>query len=228
MTTPAPETVTFSLLANGGPLIWPLLLLSVVGLVFVIERTLFLHKGQIRARDFLEGLKNNLRQGRLVEALTVCEEAPGPIPRLVKALLLHVKDGEARMRCAAEEAALLELPTLERRIGTIAAIAKLAPLLGLIGTVIGLLRAFLAMYHQGHYANADAFAGDIASALAATALGLIIAVLAHLGHHFLCGRLRAITHDMEWVAHAVIQFVCHELPAERLPSPDVQKTVDPS
>lgn len=218
-----PDTQEFSLLSSGGPLIWPLLLLSLIGFVFVLERTLFLHKGQIRARDFLEGLKNNLRQGRLVEALTVCEEAPGPVPRLVKAILLHAKDGEGRMRSAAEEAALLEVPVLERRIGTIAAIAKLAPLLGLIGTVIALLRAFLAMHAQGHYANAGTFAGDVAAALTATALGLIIAALAHLGHHFLCGRLRSIVHDMEWVAHSVIQFICYELPAEHLPKPDVQK-----
>ncbi|MDR2982176.1 MAG: MotA/TolQ/ExbB proton channel family protein [Puniceicoccales bacterium] len=213
----------FSLLLDGGPLIWPLLALSLLGFVFVVERTLFLHKGQIRARDFLEGIKNNLRQGRVVEALTVCEEAPGPIPRIVKAILLHAKDGEGRMRCAAEEAALLELPVLERRIGTIAAIAKLAPLLGLIGTIIGLLRAFLTMQNAGHYSSADAFAGDIASALAATALGLIIAALAHLGHHFLTGRVRSIVHDMEWVAQSIIQFSCYELPAEIRPRPVVQK-----
>lgn len=214
----AEPATDFSLLANGGPFIWPLFILSFVGFVLVIERTLFLHKGQIRAQDFLEGIKNNLRQRRLVEALTVCEEAPGPVPRIVKSILLHSRQSEARMRSAAEEAAILELPLLERRIGTIAAIAKIAPLLGLIGTVIALLKAFLKMHAQGHYATADAFAGDIAGALCATALGLIIAALAHLGHHFLCGRVRSLAHDIEWAAHSTIQFICHELPAESRPA----------
>ncbi len=218
---PAETVSEFSLIADGGPLVWPLFLLSLIGFVLVVERTLFLHKGQIRAREFLDGIKNNLRQRRLVEALTVCEEAPGPVPRIVKAVLLHSRESEARMRAAAEEAALLELPLLERRIGTIGAIAKLAPLLGLIGTVIALLRAFLEMHGQGRYASADVFAGDVAGALSTTALGLIIAALAHLGHHFLLGRVRAIVHDIEETAHAAIRFLCCELPDESRPKDNI-------
>ncbi|MDR2863495.1 MAG: MotA/TolQ/ExbB proton channel family protein [Puniceicoccales bacterium] len=212
----------FSLFSEAGPLAWPLLLISLVVLVFFVERTHFLHRGQIRAGEFLEGIKNNIRQHRLVEALTVCEEAPGPVPRIVKSILLHASEGEARMRSAAAEAAILEIPVMERRVGTIAAMAKLAPLLGLIGTVIALMRAFLAMYARGHYATADAFAHDIAAALGTTALGLIIAAFAHIAHHFLKGRVRSIIYDMERSAHSVIQFLCHELPVENRPRAVVQ------
>ncbi|MDR2844756.1 MAG: MotA/TolQ/ExbB proton channel family protein [Puniceicoccales bacterium] len=219
-----PQTTTqaYSLLTDTGPLLWPLFLLSLIALVFLVERTHFLHKGQINARDFLEGIRNNLRQHRVTEALTVCEEAPGPVPRIVKAILLHSGESEARMRSAATEAAILEIPVLERRVGTIAAMAKLAPLLGLIGTVIALLRAFLAMNAQGHYATSDAFAHDIATALSATAVSLIIAALAHLGHHFLSGRIRSIVHDIEWSAHSTIQFICHELPVASRPKLAIQ------
>jgi biopolymer transport protein ExbB len=202
----------FSLFTATGPFVWPLLLLSLLALVFFFERAHFLHKGQIRAGEFLRGIKNALSQGHLVEALTACEETPGPIPRIVKAILLRTRDGEAGMRSAAESAAILEIPALERRVGTIAAAAKLAPLLGFTGTLFALTRAFLHMQGQGHYATADAFAADIASALAVTALGLMLSVLAHLAHHFLYGRVRSIVHDMEWAAHETIQFICHELP----------------
>lgn len=212
----------YSLLSATGPFLWPLLLLSTLVLVYLFERTHYLHKGQINARDFLEGIKNNLRQGHAVEALTVCEETPGPMPRIVKAILLHSSESEARMRIAAENAALLEVPPLERRVGTIAAMAKLAPLLGLTGTVIALLKAFLEMRDQGHYATADAFAAHTVSALSTTALGLVIAIIAHLGHHFLQGRIRAIVHDMEWTAHSTIQFVCYELPADKRPNLAIQ------
>lgn len=193
----------------------PLIGLSLLALVFIVERTLFLHRGLIRAAEFLDGVRNNLRHGRLVEALTACEQAPGPVARVVKAILIHARDGEGRMRAAAEEAALLELPVLERRIGTIAAIAKLAPLVGMLGTVIALLKAFLALRSAGHYATADQFAGDIAGALVAAAGGLAVSAVAHLGVHFLSGRVRAITHDIEWAAVATIRFISHELPAER-------------
>ena len=161
----APQPVEFSVLSNGGPLLYPLIGLSLLAMVFIVERTIFLHRGRIRAAEFLDGVRNNLRHGRLVEALTACEQAPGPVARVVKAALLHARAGEARMRAAAEEAALLELPVLERRIGTVAAIAKIAPLLGMLGTVIALLRAFLALRSAGHYASADQFSGDIAGAL---------------------------------------------------------------
>lgn len=215
MSATAPQPVEFSVLSNGGPLLFPLLGVSLLALVFIVERTLFLHRGRIRAAEFLDGVRNNLRHGRLVEALTACEQAPGPVARVVKACLLHTKSGETRMRAAAEEAGLLELPVLERRIGTIAAVAKLAPLLGMLGTVIALLRAFLSLRSTGHYASADQFAGDIAGALVTTAAGLGISAVAHLGVHFLNGRVRAIVHDIEWASVACIRFVCHELPAER-------------
>jgi len=202
-----------SLFSAAGPFAWPLLLLGALAVVFFIERTVFLRKGRVGAAKFLDGIKANLRENHLVEALTVCEEAPaGPVPRVVKAILLHARGrDEARMRFAAEEAALLEAPVLERRVGSLLAIAKIAPLLGLTGTVFALLRAFWGMRGQGHYATADAFAGDIAAALATTALGLLLSALAHLAHHFLNGCARAVLHDIEWAAHETIQFVCAEL-----------------
>src|ERR1700733_8771842 len=138
---PAPET---SLLANGGPLIWVLLAPALV-LVFVfVERTLYLHRGQIRSTDFRNGIKNILGKRRLVEALTVCEETPGPVAAVVKAALLHADDDSESMRFQVQEAAVVELPALERRLGSIAAIAQVAPLAGLLGTVLGMFTTFLA------------------------------------------------------------------------------------
>lgn len=209
-----PQAVEFSILADGGPLLWPVLGLSALAVVFIVERALFLHRGRIRAAEFTDGLRNNLRKGRLVEALTVCEQTAGPVPRVLKATLLHSREDEAAMRAAAQEAALLELPVLERRIGAIAAIAKIAPLLGFLGTILALLNAFLKLRSAGHYANADMFAADIAGALATSAVGIGVAAAAHAGVHFLRGRVRAIVHDIEWAAVAIIRFIRHELPAE--------------
>ncbi|HIV04264.1 MAG TPA: MotA/TolQ/ExbB proton channel family protein [Candidatus Spyradosoma merdigallinarum] len=200
----------FSLVLSGGPFVWLLLAIGFIGLLIIVERVIYLHRGQIRAMAFVEGVCANLRNGRFLEALTVCEESPGPVPRVVKVILLHAKEGEARMRIAAEEAALLEIPVLERRAGTIRALAKIAPLVGLAGTVFAILRAFLAMRAAGHYASADAFAGDIASALAATGVGLCLAAVFHFGYHFVRGRIRSISSDIERSAVAMIRFICYE------------------
>src|SRR5471030_3306019 len=131
----------FSLLAGGGPMMWVLLLMGLIGLVLVIERLLYLHRGQIRSTAFIGGLKNILAKRRIVEALTVCEETPGPVASVVKAVLLHAHDDELRMRLAAQEA-VVELPALERRLGALAAIAQVAPLVGLLGTVLGMADTF--------------------------------------------------------------------------------------
>lgn len=193
---------------------WPLLALSLLGFVFFMERAFYLHKGQIRSDAFLDGIKNLVRKRRLLEALTVCEETPGPVVGVVKAALLNHDKSETKMRAAIQESAIVAIPLLERRIGTIAAVAKIAPLVGLLGTVLAILNAFQAISLEGPYSNAATFSGDIARALITTATGLSIAIMGYLAHHFLHGRVRAIVHDMEYTGNAVMQFLLEDLPEE--------------
>ncbi|GHC10934.1 MotA/TolQ/ExbB proton channel family protein [Cerasicoccus arenae] len=203
-----------SLIEKGGPIMWPLLALSLLGFVFFVERALYLHRGQIPASAFVDGIKNLVRKQRILEALTVCEETPGPTAAIVKAALMNFDQPEAKIRSTVQEAAIIEIPALERRIGTIAAIAKASPILGLLGTVVALMQAFSVMQAEGPYANASLFSGEIAEALITSATGLAIAVMAYLAHHFLYGRVRALVHDMEWVANDIMQFLLLELPDE--------------
>jgi len=198
---------------SSWSMMWPLFALSVLGLVFFLERALFLHKGQIRTAEFVEGIKNLARKRRVLEALTVCEETPGPVAAVVKAALMHYREDESRLRGAIQAMALVEIPTLERRLGTIAIIAKIAPVMGLLGTVLSLLNGFALMNQTGPYVNAAGFAGLIQTALVTTAAGLAIAIMAYLAHHFLYGRVRALVHDMEWVGNEMLQFLLVDLPA---------------
>ena len=205
---------------------WVLLLVSLFGFIVFIERTLFLHRGQIRTGQFLEGIFNLVKRGRRLEALTLCEDMPGPIPGIVKAILMQVGAAETKMRHAAEEAALVEIPILERRIGTLAAIARIAPLLGLLGTVLGMIEAFFGVSLSGTtgYPTFGLLLGGVGQALLSTAFGLMIAVLAHVAHHFLHGRVRALVHDMEYTGHELIQFLQHETTASaaEIQPPDTQ------
>lgn len=199
----------------GGPLMWPLLGLAILGFIYFVERTLFLHKGQIRAGVFVSGIKNLLLKRRLLEALTVCEETPGPVAVVVKAILLHYNCSENEMRICIQNAALVEIPILERRIGTIGVVAKISPLLGLLGTVLGVLQGFFVMQEKGPYADITLFSGYIAQALISTATGIAIAIVAYLAHHFLQGRVRALVHDIEWVGNDMIQFLLKDLPEDQ-------------
>ena len=176
---------------------------------------MFLHRGLILSSDFIEGIKNNLKAGRPIEALTACEESPGPIPRVVKAALLRSNQSEASMRAAAIEAALLELPVLERRLGTIATIGKIAPLIGLAAALFSGFHLASALRDGSIYASAQNIFPDILSAFANAGFSLVIAIGCSLSHHFLVGRVRSIVLEMEIAAHSLITFVHHELPAEK-------------
>jgi biopolymer transport protein ExbB len=201
----------YSLFAHGGPVMWVLAALALVGLVLFIERTLFLHRGQIpSSKAFLQGIKNALAKRRLVEALTLCEEAPGPVAAVVKAALLQAGASADEMRFHVQEAALVELPALERRLGAIAAVAQVAPLVGLLGTVLGMVTTFRAFEQGGNYAMAGALSAGMWQALLATAGSLMLAIPAHLAYHFLSGRVRAIVRDIEWSANEIMKYLLTE------------------
>jgi biopolymer transport protein ExbB len=200
----------FSLFVKGGPMIWVLFALGLMGVVVFVERALYLHRGQIAAKSFLDGIKNILAKRRLVEALTVCEETPGPVAAVVKAALLHADDSAESMRFHVQEAAIIELPAIERRLGAIGAVAQVAPMVGLLGTVLGMATTFLAFEKGGDYATASALSGGMWQALLATAGSLLLAIPAHLAHHFLNGRVRALVRDVEWSGNEIMKFLLTE------------------
>ena len=197
-----------TLFARGGPMMWVLLVMGLIGVVLFVERTLYLHRGQIRSTAFVNGIKNILAKRRIVEALTVCEETPGPVAAVVKAALLHADDDADRMRFHVQEAAVIELPALERRLGAIAAIAQVAPLVGLLGTVLGMTTTFLAF--ERDYATASVLANGMWQALLATGGSLMLAIPAHLAYHFLAGRVRAIVRDVEWAGNEIMKYLLTE------------------
>lgn len=196
-----------SILTRGGSMMWVLLLMTVIVVVLFIERTFYLHRGQIKSTTFVDGIKNTLGKRRIIEALTLCEETPGPVAAVVKAALIHAHDDETRMRYAVQEAAVVELPALERRLGSIAAIAQIAPMVGLLGTILGMAETFHKFMQGGEYATARALSGGMWQALLATAGSLVLAIPAHLAYHFLHGRVRAIVRDIEWAGNEIMRYL---------------------
>jgi len=194
---------------------WVLVALGFLGVMLFVERTLYLHRGQIRAKAFVDGIKNILAKRRLVEALTVCEETPGPVAAVVKAALLHADDNADTMRFHVQEAAVVELPALERRLGSIVAIAQVAPLVGLLGTLLGMITTFVAFSRGGNYALAGSLTTGMWQALLATAGSLMLAIPAHLAYHFLSGRVRAIVRDIEWSGNEIMRYLLTEYRAAK-------------
>src|SRR5213596_2135530 len=120
-----------ALLANGGLMLWLILLASAVAVVVFIERVLHYHRAQINSTEFLNGVRNVLKRDNVVEAISICDATPGPVARLVKVAILNRERGREGMREALEEAGLVEVPRLEEKLSIVGTIAQIAPLMGL-------------------------------------------------------------------------------------------------
>jgi biopolymer transport protein ExbB len=147
--------------------------------------------------------------------VTVCEEAPGPVAAVVKAALVHAGEDETRLRYAVQDAAIVELPALERRLGALAAIAQVAPMVGLLGTVLGMATTFRAFMEGGQYATAQALSIGMWQGLITAGTALALAIPAHLGHHLLSGRVRAIVRDVEWAGNEIMRYLMTEYKEQR-------------
>jgi biopolymer transport protein ExbB len=207
----------FSLFSRGGPMMFVVAVMAVVSLVLFIERTLYLHRGQIRSKPFLDGIRNTLEKRRIVEALTLCEETPGPVAAVVKAALLHANSDAEKLRFAVQEAAVVEVPALERRLGAIAAVGQIAPIVGLLGTILGMISTFNAFTQGGQYATAHALADGMWQALLVTAGSLFVAIPTHLAYHFLNGRVRSIVRDVEWAGNEIMRYLLSDYRTARPP-----------
>src|SRR5213076_2677037 len=162
------------LLEDGGPMAWLLLLMSAVVLVVFIGRLLHYHRAQMNSTEFLNGVRNVLKRENVVEALSICDATPGPVARLVKTAILNRDRGRERVREALEEAGLSEVPRLEEKLNLLATMAQLAPLLGLLGTVLGFIQTFGRMQQAGLYAKVGDLSTGIWQALICAAAGLAV------------------------------------------------------
>jgi biopolymer transport protein ExbB len=184
-----------------------ILLVSAVGVAVFIERFLHCHRAQINSTEFLNGVRTVLKRDNVVEALSICDATPGPVARLVKTAIVNRDHGRERVREALEEAGLVEVPRLEEKLNLLATIAQLAPLLGLLGTVLGFIKTFSYMQSQGLYAHLSDLSTGIWQALICTAAGLAVAIPAHAGYNYLVSRVNSIVLDMERASTDIVNIV---------------------
>src|SRR6266536_3551253 len=196
-----------ALLSKGGLMLWLILLASAVAVVVFIERFLHFHRAQINSTEFLNGVRNVLKRDNVVEALSICDATHGPVARLVKTAILNRDRGREGVRDALEEAGLLEVPRLEDKLNLLATIAQLAPLLGLLGTVLGFMKMFLQLQLSGAFATPDRLAGGIWGALISMAGGLAVAIPTYAGYNYLVSRVNSIVLDMEKASTEILNIV---------------------
>ncbi|HEX3890924.1 MAG TPA: MotA/TolQ/ExbB proton channel family protein [Verrucomicrobiae bacterium] len=196
-----------TLLANGGPVVVLILIAAAVAIVVFIERALHCHRAQINSVEFLNGVRNVLKRDNVVEAISICDATPGPVARLVKTAILNRDKGRERVREAVEESGLTEVPLLEEKLNLLATIAQIAPLLGLLGTIVGLMEIFNQMQEAGLYAHIGQLSHGIWRALICAAAGIAVAIFAHAGYNYLVSRVNKIVLDMERASGEIVNIV---------------------
>ena len=191
----------------GGPMLWVLLLTSAVAIAVFIERLLHYHRAQINSAEFLNGVRTVLKRDNVVEAISICDATPGPVARLVKTAILARDRGREGVREALEDAGLVEVPRLEEKLNLLATLAQLAPLMGLLGSVMGFIRIFGVFQSEGQFTHTSKLAGGVWEALICTAVGLAVAIPCHAGYNYLVSRVNQIVLDMEKSSTEIINLV---------------------
>jgi biopolymer transport protein ExbB len=199
-----------TLLTHGGPVIWLILLAAAIALATFIERVLYCHQSQINSAEFLNGVRTVLKRDNVVEAIAICDATPSPVARIVKTAILNRDRGRDRVREAVEEAGLTEVPRLEEKLNLLATIAQIAPLLGLLGTILGFIETFRQLQSDGLYAHISgehSLAEGIWTALICAAAGIAVAIPVHAGYNYLVSRINKIVLDMERAAAEIVNIV---------------------
>ena len=181
---------------KGGKFMWGLLFLSIVGVAVIIERAITLHKARSDVRKLMEQVVGSLKKGRLDEAVEVCANIRGPIPQILHAGLMRAKKGTEAVEKAIETAGIIEMSFLERGLIILATVANVAPLLGFLGTVSGMVGAFEAIA-QAEQVSAKLVASGISEALITTMTGLMIAIPTQVAHNLFVQRIDRFVVEME-------------------------------
>lgn len=187
-----------------------LALLSIVGTTIFIERLLFLKRAEIDTTRFLLRLRPLIEEGNIVEAIQVCEETPGPIASIVKQGLYKHHRAKGDIEHAMEISGMLEIAKLEKNAKMLSIIAHVAPLIGLLGTVLGFIQAFAEMRLSGLVDISATRIGEAMEfALITTALGLVVGIPAVIAYNYIVSRIEQHVLEIHATSSEVVDLVTH-------------------
>ena len=200
------------LFSYGGIVFWVILLLELVTIIVFFERLIHLRRAQVDYTDFISGVCNVLDRDNSHEATMLCEETPGPVAAVVLTAIRH-KTGSLRiLRDVVDNTGRVEISRLERRVVSLAVISQVAPLFGLLGTLVGVIKIVHQINQQAPLIQNTNLTVGLMGALVTTVAGLIVAITAHSMYALLMLRIERIVQDMEAAAsHIVAYFTPEEL-----------------
>lgn len=194
------------LFSYGGVVLFIILLLELVTIIVFFERLLHLRRAQVDHSDFINGVCNVLDRNNISEAVMLCEDTPGPVAAVVLTAIRY-KDGPlSTLRDAVDNTGRAEISRLERRVVALAVNSQIAPLLGLLGTLTGVIKIVFEINNQAPLIqNTDLTAG-LMEALVTTVAGLIVAITSYAMYALLMVRIERVVLDMEAAASSIVAY----------------------
>ncbi len=194
----------------GGPVMWPILLCSIFAFAIILEKFWHLYKIKIDTQDFLNSILEKMKRHEVKEALQICDNTKSPVAHILKAGILKYDRPRPQIIEAIEDASLYEIPKLEKNLPMLATIGHIAPLLGLLGTVTGMVRCFQIVEAKAttlHPVMPGDLAGGIWEALLTTVAGLVVAIPAYVAYNYLVNRINHFVLEMEKASTELVNFL---------------------
>lgn len=191
---------------HGQVLIYLICFCSVVAFAIVIDRFISFHKAGLNRAKLMSKLLPILKRGKIIDAISLCDKYRSAITRITKAGILKHDRGETKIREEMEERSKLEISQLEKYLPVLSTIAYVAPLLGFLGTVLGMIEAFMQLQNESGLIGPGDLAAGFGEALFTTAAGLIVAIPAILAHNYFLSRIGEIKTDVERSVYELINI----------------------
>lgn len=195
---------------EGGFFMWPILLISLIGAAIVAERLMYIRRASaIRKEDFLKQLNQLVLKGDLERCISFCGQTQTPLTRITRAGLMAIASRKStdEVQTAMDAIALREIPRIEQRTGLLAMFSNMATLLGLLGTITGMIGAFGAVSKVAPSEKATMLAASISEAMNCTAFGLVVAIPLLGAYGWLQTRGQELVDDVHEAAVATLNFI---------------------
>ncbi|MDB4223877.1 MotA/TolQ/ExbB proton channel family protein [Granulosicoccus sp.] len=194
------------LFEKGGLLVVPLLVLLVAGAVIIVYKAIQLRQSRIVSPAVVKELEQMVLARRTADATAYCKQNSTPMTRVLLAGILNYEKSESELKATLEEAGRQEIPSIRYWLPTLGTIASLAPLLGLLGTVVGMIEVF-ATLAQEENVNSTMLAGGISQALVTTAIGMVIAMPTLAAYNYFVAKVQTLTIEMERLSLRMVSIL---------------------
>jgi biopolymer transport protein ExbB len=192
------ETLSvFGLMLKGGIVMIPLAILSVVAIYIFIERYLAISRASKQEANFMNNIRDFILNGRIDSAKSLCKNNQSPIARMIEKGIVRIGRPLSDINAAIENVGKLEVSKLEKNIAVLATVSGAAPMLGFLGTVIGMVRAFYNMSMAGNNIDINLLAGGIYEAMITTIAGLVVGIIGYICYNVLVARIEKVVFMLE-------------------------------